>query len=199
MINLLIRTAATVVALVLCAPALAGSYAIDSSESQLNFVSVKNNAVAETHRFGSVSGSIDADGSAEVFIALATVDTGIEIRDTRMRDMLFDVAKHPLAKLTATVPTDVLNALADGKSQSLDLAATLELVGSTADITLPVHATPANGSVRVTTREPVLISAETFGLDKGIAKLREVAGLDAIATAVPVTFMLNLRPAADQN
>ena len=184
-----------IAAALFCTTAQAGGYAIDSANSALNFVSVKNNAVAETHRFGSVSGGVAEDGSAEVFIALATVDTGIEIRDTRMRNVLFNVPEHPLAQLKATVPTQALAALADGEPQSLDLRAILELAGQSGEITLPVLASPSkNGGLLVVTRQPVLVQAEAFGLDAGINKLREIAGLNAIATAVPVTFLLHLSP-----
>lgn len=178
-----------------CGSASAQGYSIDSAASQLNFVSVKNNAVAEMHRFGSVSGGLAADGSAEVFVALATVDTGIEIRDTRMRELLFDVANNPLARLQATVPAQVLEGLNSGKPQTLDLPAKLQLNGATADISLPLIAVPeGNGKLLVSTRMPVLIQAEDFGLGKGITQLREIAGLKAIATAVPVTFVLQLSP-----
>lgn len=183
-----------------CSAAAAQGYAIDSANSQLNFISVKNNAVAETHRFGSVSGSVGADGSAEVFIALATVDTGIEIRDTRMRELLFDVANNPLAQLQASVSAKVLAGVADGQTQSLDLPASLQLHGNTADITLPLMAVPTgDNGVLVSTRMPVLIQAEQFGLVKGINQLREIAGLKAIATAVPVTVVLRLEPVATGN
>lgn len=178
-----------------CGAASAQGYSVDSAASQLNFVSVKNNAVAEMHRFGSVSGGIADDGAAEIFIALATVDTGIEIRDTRMRELLFDVANNPLARLQATVPAAVLEGLDTGKPQSLDLPAKLQLHGKTVEISLPLIAAPAGqDGVLVSTRAPVLIQAEDFGLGKGVTQLREIAGLKAIATAVPVTFVLHLTP-----
>lgn len=177
------------------ANAHASAYAIDSAASQLNFVSIKNNAVAETHRFGSVSGGVADDGAAEVLIALATVDTGIEIRDSRMRELLFDVPNHPLARLNAQVPAEVLQTVASGAAASLELPAKLELFGTTQDITLPLLATPSEGGdLLVTTRAPVVVQAEDFGLGKGVTQLREIAGLNAIATAVPVTFVLRLVP-----
>lgn len=173
--------------------ALAGAYAIDSANSQLNFISIKNNAVAETHRFASVSGGVAEDGRAQVFIALSTVDTGIEIRDTRMRELLFDVAKHPLARLDATVPAAVLEGLADGVPQQFELPASLELAGQSQSITLAVNAVSLTASrVMVSTQVPVLIDASQFGLTKGVNQLREIAGLQAIATAVPVSFVIEL-------
>ena len=51
------------------------------------------------------------------------------------------------------------------------------------------------GGLRVIAAEPVLISAADFGLESGVEALREVAGLNVISTAVPVSFQLVFTPA----
>ena len=46
------------------------------------------------------------------------------------------------------------------------------------------------GTLRVIAAEPVVISAADFGLEGGVDALRQVAGLNSIVTAVPVSFQL---------
>ncbi|GAL17837.1 hypothetical protein JCM19235_6390 [Vibrio maritimus] len=44
--------------------------------------------------------------------------------------------------------------------------------------------------VVIVSTDPMIIQAADFGLDVGIEKLREVAGLPSIAMSVPLTFVL---------
>ena len=54
-----------------------------------------------------------------------------------------------------------------------------------------MHITALTGNrILVHGISPVIVSAGDFGLAEGIEKLREIAGLPAIATAVPVYFNL---------
>ena len=43
------------------------------------------------------------------------------------------------------------------------------------------------------TSEPIIVNAADFELGAGIAKLQELAGLDSISTAVPVSARLVFR------
>jgi hypothetical protein len=48
------------------------------------------------------------------------------------------------------------------------------------------------GRAWVSTVRPILISAADFGLEGGVAALRKIAGLEAIAAVVPVSVNLKL-------
>jgi hypothetical protein len=47
-----------------------------------------------------------------------------------------------------------------------------------------------NATVMVASTQPLVIDAAKFGLSDGVEKLREIAGLDSISNAVPVTFVM---------
>ena len=68
-----------------------------SEASELSFVSVKAAHLAEQHHFKTVTGTVSDDGEAHLIVDLASVHTGIDIRDQRMRDMFFKVAEFPTA------------------------------------------------------------------------------------------------------
>jgi polyisoprenoid-binding protein YceI len=163
---------------------------LDNARSELNFISIKNAAVAETHRFRQLSGSIADDGAANVTIDLASVDTLIEIRDERMRELLFNTLKFPSAQLSASVEADLLDAVTDGEIVALDLPVTLSLHGVSKTVNVPVIAAGNDDELRVSSARPVVINAQDFSLADGITALQKIAGLQSIATAVPVTVNL---------
>src|SRR5690606_26511938 len=61
------------------------AWQLQPGQSRLNFVSVKNSTHAEVHSFTELRGSVDAQGALTLQVALASLDTGIDIRDQRMR------------------------------------------------------------------------------------------------------------------
>ena len=171
-------------------PAMA-QWELDSGSSSLNFISIKNNAIAETHSFGSLVGYVSAQGDARITINLDSVETLVPIRNERMREMLFETAGFPTASASATIDRAVLDAVSGGGSVSAELPFKLSLHGIEQDLTAAVLVTGETGGLRVVTRRPMLVSAGDFGLDEGIEALRKVAGLKSISTAVPVTFSLH--------
>ena len=126
----------------------------------------------------------------QVEISLASIDSGIGIRDTRMREKLFLVDRFPSASLTAQLPDSVLS-LAKGSSILAILPAKLSVMGisKTINVTVQVTRKTDNGIVATSTR-PVLISAADFGLVSGIEILQKLAGLNSIGLTVPVNFNL---------
>ncbi|GAB3284214.1 YceI family protein [Parahaliea aestuarii] len=188
---------ATGLGLLLAASTAAAQWELDNDSSSLNFISIKNDAVAETHRFGSLVGFVGADGAVQLGIDLASVDTGIEIRDQRMREMLFDTAKFTTANVTGQVDPAILSQVEPGTVLSTDLEVNLSLHGVESKVSVPVVVIgESTGLLRVITARPVLLSANNFDLLKGVAALQEVAGLNSISTAVPVTFHLVFKPAS---
>lgn len=172
-------------------PAAQGDWTLDAEASQLNFVSIKSGDIAEVHHFSGLSGSVSEDGTAELVIDLATVETGIVIRNERMREHLFQTDTYPQARLTAEIDLAALYDLAPGDQTELTLDGVLDLHGVQLPISADVLVSDLNGSrVIVSTQGPVMIHAEDFNLQAGLDTLQDLAGLPSITPAVPVTATL---------
>ena len=176
--------------LALSLPAAAAEWRLDGERSSLYFVSIKKNEVAETNHFDRLSGGY-AKGEARLNIDLTSVETGIDIRDQRMRKHLFEVDSHPSATVTLEVSEQRVADLEPGEQALLDATATLDLHGATQELDTPLTVSRlADGSLQVTNARPVVVNAGPFGLTQGVEKLREIAGLPSISPAVPVQFSL---------
>lgn len=159
-------------------------------ESSLSFVSTKNQHISEVQQFRTLNGEFGPEGKLQVEIELGSIDSGIEIRDTRMREKLFLVDKFPTAKLTAQLPDSVLT-LAKGHSVLVTLPAELSIMGISKTISATVQVTrKADDGIVATSTQPILISAADFGLTSGIEILQTLAGLSGIGLTVPVNFNL---------
>ena len=157
--------------------------------SQLNFISTKATHIAETHGFTRLTGNISGTGVAELNIDLSSVDTGIEIRNTRMQSMLFDVVNFPRAQIRTELDLAALQSL-EGPRR-LPISAALSLAGQSAQVNGEVLVVPIDANtVSVTTVQPIVVNANALDLVAGIERLREVAGLPSIGYSVPVTFSL---------
>ncbi|NND68173.1 MAG: YceI family protein, partial [Halioglobus sp.] len=164
---------------------------LDSERSTINFISIKNNAVAETHSFSSMVGFIGADGNLQLAIDLDSVDTLIEIRNERMRELLFETAKFPAAKISAQIDPAIVAGLVEAGTIVAEFPVTLSLHDVKRKLIAPVTIISDNtGRLRVFTTRPLVVNVADFGLVGGVEALREIAGLDAIAGAVPVTLSL---------
>lgn len=178
----------------LASPSLFADWKLDSEQSSLHFVSIKNGTTAETNHFAKLDGGVSDDGKVNVDIHLGSVDTGIPIRDERMGEMLFETEKMPMASITANVDVASLEQMEEGSVENKDVQLTLSLHGKTMDYDARFKVIKlANGGIAVSTEQPLLVKAEDFGLGEGVEALREVAGLSSIATAVPVTANLVFR------
>jgi polyisoprenoid-binding protein YceI len=179
-------------------PASAQNWAIDSSQSTLNFVTTKAGqqgvaGISETQVFKRYSGGVDQAGKISLNIDLASVDTGVEIRDERMRTMLWNVKATPQATFTAQLPLDVLTAVGGASSQTIELNGQLQMAGQSKPVVASVRVSKlASNQILVVTRQPILINANDYGLRPGVEALREVMGLNFLAGSAPVSFNLLL-------
>jgi len=188
-------TAIITLCTLLASPGLASAdWQLDASASSVSFVSIKNEAIAETHYFRQLQGTVSAAGKAELSIDLASVDTGIEIRDQRMRELLFQVAEHPQASISVQLDPDQLASLSAAMPQSMRLPLQLDVHGHRAELQAELLVMiDGNGCLHVLTLQPLLVNASDFALVDGINALREVAGLGSIASVVPVSVHLQFR------
>ncbi|MEM5498566.1 YceI family protein [Paraglaciecola mesophila] len=175
--------------LLVCASASA-DWQLLNKDSQLNFISTKNIKVSEIHHFSNLSGSLTSAGELSVDIDLASVETGIDIRNSRMREKLFMVENFPKATLTASLPKEIV-AFTKGQAGTFTIPAKLSVLGQHKDIEVKVQVTKTDHNRFVATSvQPVMISAGDYGLQEGIDWLQNVAGLSSISPNVPVTFNL---------
>jgi polyisoprenoid-binding protein YceI len=178
---------------------LAGDWVLSPDESHLAFVTVKNAQVAETHSFPGLSGSVSADGAAELSIDLASVETNIDIRNERMRDFLFDVVDFPVASVTVALDPAAFAGLKTGDTLVQPVAAMLNVHGASGEVGTELAVTRlGEGKVNVSTIAPVLITAGSFDLADGVEELRTIANLDSITGTVPVTFSLTFEQQAGE-
>ena len=170
---------------------LDGDWTVDADASRFSFVSVKAGALAEAHTFSGLSGTVMANGDAEIEIPLSTVETNIDIRNERMREFLFETSAFPEATVTTKLDPAVFADLAIGDAVSVPVTATLNLHGEDQEIDTDLLVTRiGTDKVQVGTPVPIIINAADFGLDDGVEKLRELANLPGITPDVPVTFSI---------
>ena len=170
------------------APVASGDWQLDTERSTLSFVSIKSGEIAEAHSFSGLSGLVATDGRAELVIDLDTVETGIDIRNERMREHLFQTDRFATARVTTTLDLAALADLGVGERRSLTLPAVLDLHGMRLDLEADVTVTDIDGrQVLVESRAPVMVHVEDFGLAGGLATLQELAGLPSITPVSPVS------------
>ncbi|MFQ6553659.1 YceI family protein [Aestuariibius insulae] len=176
-----------------CLPGLsfAQDWTLSSDASSVGFVSIKNGDTAESHMFSGLTGAVSDAGAVEVSIPLANVETFIDIRNERMRDILFKVADFPAATVSTEIVLDDFADLAVGTRRATDVEITVAANDSDASYDAALYVTRiSDTAVAVSTARPVIADIRDFNYDDGIEQLREIAGLDAISPAVPVTFDL---------
>lgn len=177
-------------ALVLSLPLVAAqALELQTDESALYFVSIKNDSISEVLTFDELSGSLSAEGDAQISVPLASVNTGIEIRDERVRKYLFKTEEFSKAVYTAKLDMTELTALKAGEQKQISLSGELALNGNVGKLDFDILVTKSSdGSYSATTIAPGFVDVRSFDLIKGVGKLRSLAGLNSIALTVPVTF-----------
>jgi polyisoprenoid-binding protein YceI len=177
-------------------PAAAG-WTMDPARSHLAFVSIKAKDVGEVNNFKEMAGTITDEGQVSVSMFLDSVETLVPIRNERMREFLFDTTDYKEATLTAKVDPAIIADLQPGQIAGITAEGTLSLHGQTQPMVLSMQAAKLDdGTVMVAATKPLIVDAAKFGLSDGVEKLREIAGLESISHAVPVTFVMTF--VADQ-
>ena len=187
---LLIATTTFMTAALAALPAQAGWSINDTS--RVGFVSIKNNVIGENNAFQRVSGGISEAGAVTVNIDLTSVETGVGIRNERLQKMLFNVASFPQATVSAQLSDAQLMALKSGGNVAESVSVSVALHGKTVSKQVELAAAQSGDMVRVTTTQPIVITAAEFDLEAGVAALQQIAGLNAISRSIPVTVDLQL-------
>ena len=180
---------------VMSVPAVAGeNWTLKGALSSISFGSVKKETVGETFRFSNLSGSVSEKGRVRVVIDLASVQTGVEIRDKRMRAHVFgdpDGKKRPKAILSADIDPATFTALPVGMLKPISLKIDLEFLGRRHPVEANlVVARISPERIMVLTDGMIWFSTKDLGIDEGISKLQELADLPSITRAFPVSARL---------
>lgn len=180
-------------AAMLFSTAAQADWSLDGADSTLHYVTTKAAAISEINSFTGLSGAIDASG-ATLVVDLATVNTTIEIRDQRMRDIVFQTGTHPTATVSVPVAAATLDAMAVGAMATSTHTVTLDLHGASQQMEADLQVLKLdNDTLVVNLAKPLLVGAVSFGLAEGVEELREIAGLPSIVPSVVVDFSLVYR------
>lgn len=175
-------------AMVIAGAGHAADWTLDGDMSKISFGSVKDDYIGESHVFTGLAGGVK-DGMADITIDLTSVETRIDIRNERMGEHVFK--GMATAGLTAEMDMTTMETLAPGDSAMVELDATLSLLGEDVAVYAPVLVTRiGEDKVMVTSDELVYVATDELGIDAGIDMLQNIANLDNIARAVPITFRL---------
>ncbi len=165
-----------------------------NDKSQLSFVSIKKDSIAEAHHFTNLEGTLSDSGAFSLNIDLTSAETLIPIRNERLTQFVFEAAKFPHAVLTADLKKQLSNIKKPGQHVLKEVDAQLDFHGNKKPLKINVLVSSAeNGDLSVSSFTPVIVNSQDFGVTEGVKKLQQLAGLPAVATAVPVTFALTLK------
>jgi len=184
----LLKIVLLLVAPLLLVNSVSAHWSLDNEASQLSFVTIKADHIAEVHTFDVLSGTIGDSGEVEITIELASVNTLIPIRNERMLALLFETNLFPDATITGMIDIEALAELEAGTIQTLQFDFDLSLHGSSISLTADLLVTRLDSGLVASTLKPVIVTAESVGLVAGVEALREIAGLPSISRAVPVSF-----------
>jgi len=170
-----------------CTAAFAEGWVLNSDESQLSFASVKNDYIGEVHSFQTIGGAVSEEGLAEITIDLTSVETMIDIRNERMIEHVF--SSIPSARLTAELDMAALDGVAIGESTMMEVDAVLSFLGAELDFYTDMYIVRITETrVMALSNDMVFLETDAAGIDAGVNVLMELAGLDHISRAVPVTM-----------
>lgn len=192
--RVILRHLAVIGFILIPAGAFADSWKLANDNSTINFVTVKNNSVAEIHHFDNISGQISSDGQGLVAIELDSVNTTIPIRDQRMKSLLFETTRYPQATISAKIEPNTISALKPGDRVVLPTILELDLHGVKKSLTSQLNIVAGSrGRLFVNTISPIIINVGEYNLIKGVNKLREIAKLSSIDTSVLVSVQLEFK------
>lgn len=165
-------------------------WVLDTDQSILNFITTKNASKTEIQSFEAMQGRIKGN-QAILRVDLSSVDTEIDIRDDRLRTLFFNIAKFPEATASLKIASADIKAIKLGYSEEMELDAVIDLYGVKQTLPVVVQVTRLKeGKLLVFSKQPLIVNLKNFNLLEGLNKLRDIANLQSINVAVPVTFSL---------
>lgn len=165
------------------------AWTLDPAQSTLTYQSIKKNTIVETNTIRNISGGIMPDGSATISLDLNSVDTGVDLRNVRMRFLFFETFQFPTATVTVKVKPQDFAALPEKRRMVVSLPFELDLHGVRKQLEAKVAVTMISDKlVSVASQAPVSIKVDDFGLLPAIEKLERAANVTNIVPTASVSF-----------
>ena len=184
-------TGAVCALLVLASPLALAEWQLDGDTSRISFVSVKRGKMAEVQRFDRLSGQIDDQGAVRVVVPLESIDSGLALRDERMRNSFFEIERFPEAIVSSQLDLSRYDDLRVGQSRQETVDFNLDLHGQQRRLKSQVLVSrPSESRIEVTTLEPLVLKLIDFDLEEKLEPLKEVANVPSITPEVPVFAVL---------
>lgn len=179
-------------------------WVLDAEKSYLQYVTTKEENILELNQFKSIdsnsqalSSSIDTVGNVVLEIDLNDIQTNVDLRDTRMRDIVFETSFLPKAYLSFSIDPSTVNNMTSCTSQYLNIEGTLSLHGMNQTIDTEVLIVKdSDTQLSVMSVNPVIIDSDDFDLSYGVSLLKSIGNLNSISLSVPVYFQLNYNASA---
>ncbi|WP_243434667.1 YceI family protein [Pseudomonas sp. 30_B] len=185
--------------LILTSPLALAEWQLDGDTSRISFVSVKRGKMVEVQRFDQLSGQIDDKGAVRLVVPLASIDSGLALRDERMRNSFFEVERYPEAIITSQLDLSLYDDLRVGQSRPETLEFNLDLHGQQRRLKAEVLVIRSSEErIEVTTLEALVLKLIDFDLEEKLEPLKEVANLPSITPEVPVFAVLGFRQVIKQ-
>jgi OmpA-OmpF porin, OOP family len=166
-------------------------WVLDPGRSHVYMQTEKLDAVIERHQFTHVEGGVSRDGSATIKVDLGTIDTGVDLRNVRMRFLLFETFRFPLAEITTRLDKSKLQGLTGRSPVRYPLVLSVNMHGIANQIETFVWITrTSETTVSVTSIDPIVVSAESFGFTRNVGKLSDAMGGIRIVPSASITFDL---------
>ena len=180
--------------MILAAPLMTyADWELIKDQSSFTFGTTKNQTVSEVHTFHEISGRVLSSGLASVQIDLRSVDTGIPLRDERMRKMLFEQVNA--VNYEAKIDPAMLQRIENSHEVEMTLQGVLTLNGIRVDLPIEVKVEREHdGVIEVESESDGKLNVGAFGFADGVEKLREIAGLKSISPVVNFAFKLKFKP-----
>lgn len=166
-------------------------WTLNMENSNLSYGSIKKNSIGESNHFQHLEGRITEQGEITLMIDLSSVETWVDIRNSRMKEFLFQTIDFPVATLRGQVDMEKFNHLKVGQQHSFDMSFDFDLHGQTQTIdTELVILRLSEKTVTVLPNGIIFLDVEKFNLLSGLKKLQELAKLTSISSSVPIVFHL---------
>ncbi|MCL9779981.1 YceI family protein [Vibrio sp. S4M6] len=159
-------------------------YQLDPKLSSINFATIKKQYIVESATINQLAGTLDDKGTFQITVDLNSVQTGVPIRDTRLKEMFFETAKYPSVQIAGNINLTK-------SPKQLSVPAKVTWFGKTLPIDFPVVIVDGDDYVMASSYSPVIINAASFGIPaENLAKLSNAVGGIKISNQVPLNFVL---------
>ncbi len=165
-------------------------WTLDSSSSSLNFQTISDGSNLEISKFDAFDGVVDESGSAKLRIQLDSVNTDEDLRNVRLRFLLFETYKFAEATVSTSIDPALLSTLSEKTNIEVPIEFELDFHGVKRPFQVQTVVNKLiDNQVSVSSVAPVSIETTLFDLDAGMKKLEESSNVSIVPMAA-VSFNL---------